>query len=96
MLLPDEEPARSRIARALAAALARWARRTGRTSLGWGSQDAPLNQGPLAPFLIEAGFLPIGPGFRLQTLPGAPSATPAAGDEPLEAFEGDETAEVED
>jgi ATP-dependent Lhr-like helicase len=96
VLLPDEEPARARAGRALASAIARWARLTGRGSIGWGSQDAPLNQGPLAPFLVEAGFLPIGPGFRLQALPAAAAAPPAEGDEPLDVFEGDEAAEVEE
>jgi ATP-dependent Lhr-like helicase len=92
-VLPEDEPARSRVGQAVAVALARWARRTGRGSLGWGSQDAPVNQGPLAPYLKAAGFLAIGPGFRLQALPEGQSADPAA-DEPLEVFEGDE-AEAE-
>jgi ATP-dependent Lhr-like helicase len=93
LLLPEEDPARTRVAHALAGAVARWARLTGRASLFWGSQDAPVNQGPLAPHLRAAGFLPIGPGFRLQALPERAADAPA-GDEPLDVFEGDE-AEVE-
>jgi ATP-dependent Lhr-like helicase len=93
-VLPDEDPTRTRVARALARACARWARLTGRMSIGWGSQDAPLNQGPLAPHLREAGFLPIGPGFRLQALPGPPATDEGAPDDPLDVFEGGE-ADVE-
>ena len=45
----------------------------------------PLAAGPLAPFLVEAGFVRSGPGFRLD-LRGAPRAAP-----PVE--EGDESVE---
>ena len=91
-LLPEDDPARTRAAQALALAIARWARLTDRPSLFWESQHAPANQGPLAPHLRAAGFVPIGPGFRLQTL--LEPAAGASSDEPLEVFEGDE-AEVE-
>src|SRR5262249_33420363 len=64
--LPAEEPGRSRTARALANALASWARRTGRAALGWSMGDEPLTRSPLAPYLVEAGFVPSGPGFRLR------------------------------
>ena len=64
--LPDTEPSRSAISRAAAAALAAWARRTGRSGLAWSpEQEPPASRGPLAPFLIAAGFEAIGPGFRL-------------------------------
>jgi ATP-dependent Lhr-like helicase len=64
--LPAEEPARSRVAKALAGALARWALRSGRSLIGWDSaDDMPLARSPLAPFLVEAGFAPSGGGFRL-------------------------------
>jgi hypothetical protein len=36
-----------------------------------------LAEGPLAPFLAEAGFVRSGPGFRL---PGAPATVPGADD----------------
>jgi len=76
-LLPAEEPARTRVAGAAAGALAEWFGRTGRSMLGWGSQDDPLNQGALAPFLRAAGFAAIGPGFRLMTAPSIPGEEPA-------------------
>jgi ATP-dependent Lhr-like helicase len=64
--LPEEEPARSAVARALAPALARWATLTGRTAFGWSAESArPLHESPLAPFLAEAGFVRSGPGFRM-------------------------------
>ena len=64
--LPPDEPSRSRSARALARAVARWAARSGRGLIGWDSaDDIPLARSPLAPFLIEAGFVPAGTGFRL-------------------------------
>ena len=68
--LPAEEPARSASARALAAALHRWAVRTGRAALGWNAADGqPLAGSFLAPFLVEAGFVRSGPGFRLPSAP---------------------------
>ena len=64
VFLPEDEPARSALARALAEALARWASATGRLALGWSPEGPPLADGPLAPFLLEAGFVRSGPGFR--------------------------------
>jgi ATP-dependent Lhr-like helicase len=65
--LPDDEPARTAVARAAAQALARWCARTGRAALGWGAEAAPpLAEGPLAPHLVETGFTRSGPGFRLR------------------------------
>ncbi len=64
--LPAEEPARARMGRAAAAALAAWARRTGRSFFGESVADGqPLARSPLAPFLAAAGFSPAGTGFRL-------------------------------
>jgi len=66
--LPEEEPRRSSVARAAARALAIWSGRTKRPGIGWSPDEIqPAVKGPLAPFLIEAGFLPDGPGFRLPT-----------------------------
>jgi len=66
--LPADEPGRSAVARALARALARWAALTGRAALGWSVADGlPLAASPLAPFLVEAGFMRSGPGFRLPS-----------------------------
>jgi ATP-dependent Lhr-like helicase len=81
-VLPEGEPARTRTARGLAAALARWALRTGRTSLGWGGAGGTAEHAALAEALHESGFVPWGPGFRLSRTPppSAPglSTTPAA------------------
>jgi ATP-dependent helicase Lhr and Lhr-like helicase len=90
-LLPDREPARTRIARGLAAALARWALRTGRTSLGWGGAGTPADHAALVEPLREAGFAPWGPGFRLTSVP-----PPAAPGMALAFAEGDAAAETED
>jgi ATP-dependent Lhr-like helicase len=67
--LPAHEPGRSSVARALAAALARWAALTGRAAFGWSVADGqPLTASPLAPFLVEAGFQRSGPGYRLTSV----------------------------
>jgi ATP-dependent Lhr-like helicase len=77
-LLPDDEPARSRLAAAAARALRRWCEASGRSALGWGVGDGPALAGsPLAPYLAEAGLVRSGPGFRL---PGAPAIAPGAED----------------
>jgi ATP-dependent Lhr-like helicase len=71
--LPEEEPGRSRAARALAHALARWAARTGRLALGWSAAGEAAARSPLAPFMAEAGFIASGPGFLLRNpTPAAP------------------------
>jgi ATP-dependent helicase Lhr and Lhr-like helicase len=68
--LPTDEPPRKRMALGLAQALASWAARTGRSALGWSTADGvPLALSPLAPFLIEAGFVRSGPGFRFAGTP---------------------------
>ncbi len=65
-LLPEHEPARSRVAAAASRALRAWCERSGRTMLGWAPADgAPLAEGPLARALVAAGFVRSGPGFRL-------------------------------
>jgi ATP-dependent Lhr-like helicase len=66
LFLPEHDPARTRTARAAAAALAAWALRTGRTALGWGSSEPTLAESPLAPYLAAAGFVRHGPGFRVR------------------------------
>jgi ATP-dependent Lhr-like helicase len=68
--LPEDEPLRSELARAAAGALRRWALAQALPAIGWSADaDPPLSRGPLAPFLREAGFEPVGPGFRLRSLP---------------------------
>jgi ATP-dependent Lhr-like helicase len=67
LMFPEEEPRRSQVAHAAASALGRWAALSGRATLGWGAAPAapPLSQGPLQPFMTEAGFVASGPGYRL-------------------------------
>jgi len=62
--LPEDEPLRTRTAQAIAAALASWAQRTGRVTLGWkagGEEDRVIGAA-----LREAGFAPYGPGYRFM------------------------------
>jgi ATP-dependent Lhr-like helicase len=70
LMLPEDEPARSQVARALAQALRRWAIAGGRHSLGWESPaESPFSRGPLSAALQDAGFVATGPGFRLGNVP---------------------------
>jgi len=87
-LLPDEEPARSRAAAGAARALRQWCEATGRPGLGWAVGEGPSLAGsPIAPFLVEVGFVRSGPGFRVaprdsdRTGPGGPDG-PAGFEEP--------------
>ena len=78
--LPEEEPARTAVARATGKALARWAVATRRPALGWTAGSGPvLAEGPLASALTRAGFVRSGPGFRLEVGPEGPQ--PAAVDD---------------
>jgi ATP-dependent Lhr-like helicase len=84
-LLPTEEPSRSRVATAAARTLRRWCETTSRPALGWAVGDEPALAGsPFAPWLVEAGFVRSGPGFRL---PNAPS-TPPPEDGPVSIDDG--------
>ena len=77
-LLPDDEPARSRLGAAAARALVRWCEATGRSAIGWAvGEGKALAESPLAPYLAEAGFVRSGPGYRLS---GAPALVPAGED----------------
>ena len=63
--VPADEPQRSRVLHGVAEALGAWAARTHQATLGWATADTrPLAHSPLAPFLLEAGFVRSGPGFR--------------------------------
>ena len=69
VLLPENEPERTRAARALAKTLAEVAiRRQGRrTGLLIGEiNDAPAREHFLARFLEEAGFVNSAPGFQMR------------------------------
>ena len=73
--LPDDEPGRSTVARALAGALARLARDEQRGGLLVGEINGlPPAEHPLAPFLVEAGFNPSAMGFQMRR-PPSPSAS---------------------
>jgi ATP-dependent Lhr-like helicase len=80
--LPGEEPARARVAAALARALARWSA-AGRGSVVWTSVDGePVGRSALVAALKEAGFVPSGPGMRLS-----PAFNVEAAEERAEAAE---------
>jgi ATP-dependent helicase Lhr and Lhr-like helicase len=66
--LPEDEPARSITARALAERLALLARaEQGRVSLLIGEVNGmPTSEHPLGPFLIDAGFSPSAMGFHMR------------------------------
>ncbi len=84
-LLPAEEPARSRAAAAAALALRVWCERTFRPALGWSGEGTPLAEGPLAPHLVQAGFVRSGPGFRLGSASARGAAVGLEADTPPEA-----------
>jgi len=66
VFLPEDEPARSSIGRALARALADLAREEHRGGLlvaDVNGQDPARH--PIAPYLIEAGFNPSAMGFQM-------------------------------
>jgi ATP-dependent Lhr-like helicase len=63
--LPEDEPLRSQTAAAIARALAAWARRTGRVTLGWKKTGAD-GDGAVDAALRDAGFAPYGPGYRFM------------------------------
>ena len=66
--LPEDEPARGTVARALAAQLAALAGEGGRHGglLVAEIDGAPAVEHPLAPYLIEAGFTASALGFSLS------------------------------
>jgi ATP-dependent Lhr-like helicase len=65
VFLPEEQPARSAVARGVARALRSWAESSGRGVIVSAPAGDPPSRGPLAPFMAEAGFEAFGPGFRL-------------------------------
>jgi ATP-dependent Lhr-like helicase len=89
--LPGEEPARSRAAAALAHALARWGA-AGRSAIVWMSVDGePVGRSRLASALKDAGFVPSGPGMRIN-----PGYAEAAEDRAEAPEEGTDLEEGED
>jgi len=95
--LPDDEPARSRRARAAAAQIAAFAKgdvRGRRPMLIARINDQPALDHPFAPFLEEAGFVRGGPGFYLRRPVGEPEPTDADFAAPPLDFEPDEDDEA--
>jgi ATP-dependent Lhr-like helicase len=68
VFLPEDEPARSMTARALAGRLAQLAKgEQGRLALLIGEiNGVPTTEHPMAPYLIDAGFSPSGMGFHMR------------------------------
>jgi ATP-dependent Lhr-like helicase len=67
--LPDDEPERSQIGRALARELVAIARRAPEGRRGWlieAINDTPAREHPAAAFLIEAGFAATAMGLQLR------------------------------
>jgi hypothetical protein len=60
VFLPEDEPARSRVGRAVAARLA------ARAGTVTEVNGEPVLETALAPFLVEAGFVRVGPGLQRQ------------------------------
>jgi len=69
LFLPEDEPSRSMVARAVANALASLVRSGARRALLITEiDDAPAAKSALAPMLAEAGFAPSALGYQLRTL----------------------------
>jgi len=69
LFLPEDEPSRSMVARAVANALASLVRSGARRALLITEiDDAPVAKSALAPMLAEAGFTPSAMGYQLRTL----------------------------
>jgi ATP-dependent Lhr-like helicase len=68
VFLPEDEPARSATARALAGKLAQLARAEfGRVALLIGEiNGVPTTEHPIAPYLLDAGFSPSAMGFHMR------------------------------
>jgi ATP-dependent Lhr-like helicase len=66
--IPEDEPARSTVARALATRLAQLGRgEDGRMALLIGEINGlPASEHPLAPYLVDAGFNPSAMGFQIR------------------------------
>ena len=69
--LPDDEPSRTVVGRALADRLAKLARSEGERGglLVSEINGLPAADHPLAPFLIESGFSPSAMGFQMRKAP---------------------------
>jgi ATP-dependent Lhr-like helicase len=81
VFLPEDEPARSTTARAVAGRLAALARDVG-LLVGEVNGAVPSDH-PIAPFLVQAGFVPSAMGFMMRRVHGgsAPAQVPDPGSE---------------
>jgi hypothetical protein len=76
VFLPEDEPARSTVGRALAERLALLARDEARGGLLVSEINGrPPADHPLTPFLIEAGFNPSAMGLQMRRPPSPPAPT---------------------
>jgi ATP-dependent Lhr-like helicase len=67
LFLPEDEPARSTTAREIARALASLVHERGRRALLIAEvNDEPVARSPLAPFLVEEGFVPTAMGYQMR------------------------------
>ncbi len=70
--LPEDEPQRAIVARAIAAALASLVREGGRRALLIvEANGTPVSKSAIAPYLAEAGFQPSGLGYQMRLQPSA-------------------------
>ena len=76
LFLPEDEPTRTVTARAVARALASLVVQRGRRALLVAEvNDEPVARSPLAPFLVEEGFVPTAMGYQFRAArPGEKSA----------------------
>jgi ATP-dependent Lhr-like helicase len=66
--LPEDEPLRGTVARAIAATLASLVREGGRRAILITEVNAaPVSKSAIAPYLAEAGFVPSGLGYQMRT-----------------------------
>ena len=81
VFVPEDEPARSTVGRALAGRLARIARGDdGRGGLLVAEiNGTPASEHPFAPFLVDAGFSPSAMGFQMRRHPAGQAPVSQAG-----------------
>ena len=92
VFLPDDEPARSMVARGVAGRLAEIARSAG-LLIGEVNGKTP-GEHAIAPYLVNAGFVPSALGFMMRRVPSAiPGFTIALGEEEEEKEEETEEGE---
>ena len=72
LFLPEDEPARSTVAREVARKLAALVVSGERRAILIAEvNDEPVAKSPLAPFLVEAGFVPTAMGYQMRSVPRA-------------------------